>query len=691
MNDNQISSPADLEEENTDTHDDQLTATPLKKYVTMISPKKDNKWICNFGCKAEPYTGSYTHIRVHFLGRAPGQRALGIAECSKVTKDDKEKMRKEEHEAQKVFERSSRKDFSTVVEFHLMLLDLLFFYDMIRGINEAPKGYKPPSADKIRKTLLDKEKSKLDRHLAGIKDQWPMFGISIVLDGWSNIKNQPIINVVEISGGRAKFLNGIDCSGDEKSGIFISELLFKAIIENVGIYNIVQILIDNASAGKLAGEIVMGKYPHIFWSGCMAYSLSLLMKDIATYPHPRLEFIKKVYQQVKGFVKYVKIHSMVLYIFRKFSALEVIQAKKTRFGHHYVVLQRVNRLKNHLISMALSEEWDKIKCGSSSSKLRHQEISSTILDSDFWEQLKLVLKFTKPIWKMIRFCDSDKAVIGEVYQKMEDMPELLNIVHSFALERWKKMNIPLHMLAYVLTPFYYSNTWLTSSNTKSERRKKPNVDSDVQNMYLDVVDRLLGNSVEAARDRVQLADFVSNTDIYICSSSNNVDRDIMPAVKWWTLHGALVPELSNMAIRVLSQSVNFSCAKRVWSTYSFIHSVSRNRMNADHAEAHVYVHYNTSLLTRYKDDYEKSYKDWDAYVEDNALQFNLREIEDREYQSMAALDEEASSCSFENPPHATQEQRQPQEQSQPQRAHCPQVIEDQSTSQTRGTKKARLV
>ncbi|KAL3834370.1 hypothetical protein ACJIZ3_009106 [Penstemon smallii] len=671
MNDLHSTPSIDPEDDNMNLQDDQPTATRLKKYVTIIGPKKDNKWVCNFGCKVEPYTGTYSRIRGHFLGRAPGQKAIGVMQCSKVTKDDKERMRKEEHDAQQLFARSSRKGVNVVVRpttsigttkndsrivsdmfdmFSRGDVDGLigkffygcgipfnvarspFFHDMVKGINEASRGYKPPSADKIRTSLLDKEKSKLDRHLAGIKDQWPTFGVSIVSDGWSNIKNQPIINVVAISGGRAMFLNGIDCSGDEKSGVFISEILFKAI-ENVGVYNVVQILTDNASACKLAGDIVMEKYPHIFWSGCMAHSLSLLMKDIATSHDPNLKFIMKLYGKVKDIVKYVRTHSMVLYIFRKFSALEVIQVKKTRFGHHYVVLERINRLKNHLISMVLSEEWDRIKCGSSSSKLQHEEIKRTILDT----------------------------VIGEVYQRMEDMlssievilldkPEILNVVRHILLQRWQKMNIPLHLLAYVLTPFYYSTTWLASSNPKGDQRRKPHADPIVQHMYLDVVDRLLGNSIEAARARIQLSDFVSNAGI-------------------------------SLAVRVLSQSVNSSCAERVWSTYSFIHSVARNRMNADRAESLVYVHYNTRLLSRYRDDYEKAYKDWGSYVEDNLINFNLREIEDRD-EVMATRHDDIGSSSLPNPPQATQEQNQHE-------GTTSQVNEGQLTSQATRTKQAR--
>ena len=88
----------------------------------------------------------------------------------------------------------------------------------------------------------------------------------------------------------------------------------------------------------------------------MAHTLSLLMKDIANSKQPSLLFVEKVYQRAKGVVKYIKTHSMVSFFLKKFSTLEVIQVKKIRFGHHYVALERLFRVKSSLISMVLSED-----------------------------------------------------------------------------------------------------------------------------------------------------------------------------------------------------------------------------------------------------------------------------------------------------------------------------------------------
>ncbi|KAL7210985.1 hypothetical protein ACSBR2_013968 [Camellia fascicularis] len=43
------------------------------------------KFICNFGCKIEAYTGSYSRVRQHLIGKLPGQRYHGIGVCPKLS------------------------------------------------------------------------------------------------------------------------------------------------------------------------------------------------------------------------------------------------------------------------------------------------------------------------------------------------------------------------------------------------------------------------------------------------------------------------------------------------------------------------------------------------------------------------------------------------------------------------------
>ncbi|KAL7258060.1 hypothetical protein ACSBR1_004223 [Camellia fascicularis] len=108
----------------------------------------------------------------------------------------------------------------------------------------------------------------------------------------------------------------------------------------------------------------------------------------------------------------------------------------------------------------------------------------------------------------------------------------------------------------------------------------------------------------------------------------------MDALSWWHLYGGATPELYSLALKVLSQRVNTSCAERCWSTYSYIHNVKRNRLNVDRAEKLVFVHYNHRLLSRYKEDYE-NFKNWDAHPEDANIEEDIMAIEERDNVSLS--------------------------------------------------------
>jgi hypothetical protein len=93
--------------------------------------------------------------------------------------------------------------------------------------------------------------------------------------------------------------------------------------------------------------------------------------------------------------------------------------------------------------------------------------------------------------------------------------------------------------------------------------------------------------------------------------------------------------LHKLVVKVLSQVVNTSSAKRCWSTCSFIHSVKKNNLNDDQAESLVYVHYNLRLLSHYCDatgnDYSKRSATWDNNPEETNLEAELLGDHDGDY------------------------------------------------------------
>jgi hypothetical protein len=97
------------------------------------------------------------------------------------------------------------------------------------------------------------------------------------------------------------------------------------------------------------------------------------------------------------------------------------------------------------------------------------------------------------------------------------------------------------------------------------------------------------------------------------------------------MHGDVAPQLQRLATQVLSQVVNTSSVERCWSTYSFIHSVKRNRLNVNRLESLDYVHYNLRLLSHYCEaKMDKNLKRWDNNPEEDNLEDGVLLVEQLE-------------------------------------------------------------
>eukprot|EP01018_Ginkgo_biloba_P009952 Gb_24212 [translate_table: standard] len=162
-----------------------------------------------------------------------------------------------------------------------------YWQDMVRAINDGPKGYKTPSLEKVQTTLLTKEKSLVAQSIEPIRASWHTTGVSIVSDGWTDARNRPLINMIVVCPKGSMFLNAMDCNGELKDATFIANILINAI-ESVGPSNVVQVITYNARVCKAFRLLVEARYDNIFWTPCAVHSLNLILKKIN-----KIEWIKK--------------------------------------------------------------------------------------------------------------------------------------------------------------------------------------------------------------------------------------------------------------------------------------------------------------------------------------------------------------------------------------------------------------
>lgn len=80
---------------------------------------------------------------------------------------------------------------------------------------------------------------------------WTTRGVTIASDGWSDAQRRPLINFLAVTESGLMFLRAINTECDVKRKEYIAEKMI-AVIEEVGLKNVVQVVTDNAPVCRAA-------------------------------------------------------------------------------------------------------------------------------------------------------------------------------------------------------------------------------------------------------------------------------------------------------------------------------------------------------------------------------------------------------------------------------------------------------
>jgi hypothetical protein len=208
--------------------------------------------------------------------------------------------------------------------------------------------------------------------------------------------------------------------------------------------------------------------------------------------------------------------------------------------------------------MVISNNW---AIWRQSNSERATKIKLRILDDSWWERVEYLLKFTEPIMSVLRYTDMDRPCLGEVYDGIDSMLEKIKQIvnekeqdpqqtffkqlQEIIEERWNKMTTPLHLLAYALTPKYYSRQF-----TDQPGRLPPYRDLEVSEGYMAAFRRFFPG--DDMRDII-MDEFIEFANGRGLSSDALRHRFSKDAHSWWYLHGQRFQMLQPLAIKVISQ------------------------------------------------------------------------------------------------------------------------------------------
>ncbi|KAL0919159.1 hypothetical protein M5K25_011233 [Dendrobium thyrsiflorum] len=118
------------------------------------------------------------------------------------------------------------------------------------------RGLKAPSMYELRTWILKEELHNTEQSIEEIKQTWSETGVTIMSDGWSDMKSRSLINILVNNPYGTVFLRSVEASDEVKNADFLFNLL-DGVVKEIGEQLVVQVVTDNASAYKAAGHMLI--------------------------------------------------------------------------------------------------------------------------------------------------------------------------------------------------------------------------------------------------------------------------------------------------------------------------------------------------------------------------------------------------------------------------------------------------
>ncbi|KAJ1287185.1 hypothetical protein BS78_03G411100 [Paspalum vaginatum] len=272
----------------------------------------------------------------------------------------------------------------------------------------------------------------------------------------------------------------------------------------------------------------------------------------------------------------------------------------TRFATAFLTLRCLHKHKDALRALFSSDVFTRSKVAKTEAGKKVYEI---VFSTQFWNSVEDCLRASLPLLVVLRLVDGDeKPAMPEVAAAMniakqkisssfstQNKKALLNRIMKIVENRWvKQMDTPLYGAALYLNPgkFY-----------KMKQSDDDGYVGELRGCFNDVLVKMVTD--EDLRDKIdgqavlyenQRESFANPMAIRNAQTRNPLD--------WWLAYGGRTVELYKFARRIVSLCASSSGCERNWSTFEFIHTKKRSRLEHERLNNLVYVQYNRKMAAR---------------------------------------------------------------------------------------------
>lgn len=222
-----------------------------------------------------------------------------------------------------------------------------------------------------------------------------------------------------------------------------------------------------------------------------------------------------------------------------------------------------------------------------------KEVFEMIEDPNFWSNLSTVKTIVEPFVKIIIGMERNAPQLSKIYGSYswlltvvqeETAEHLREQVMKIVSDRWNKIaddNLCMAALLDVTLPEYQQKVLQTHFNLKRALL-----------IFHDKFGQEKGNTIYKDFLAFQSCQ-ASYEEIFFPKSPEN---SCLTGLQWWA-EQFTEGDLSEYAQQLLSVIPSSGASERVWSTFGYIHSKSRNRLKNKQVEKLVYIYTNNRLLS----------------------------------------------------------------------------------------------
>ncbi|XP_019436314.1 PREDICTED: uncharacterized protein LOC109342779 [Lupinus angustifolius] len=562
------------------------------------------RWKCNH-CNLR-YNGSYSRVRAHLLGFS----GVGVKSCPAIDTSLKESFQvlEEQRVARKRKRtsgtgkhskriRTSRTNHTCVTKddvdeilarfffadgLDANIINSPYFHEMIKAVAAFGPGYEPLSIHELSGSFLSKEKEKIEKHVALVRESWPHTGCTLLCIGHlHDLSGSFQLNIFVSSPRGLSFLKATSVDNIDGVGNSVVCVLRNTVIE-VGPTNVVQIISRLGHTRTYPESFTLSEFPHIFCSPCSSHSFHILMEDIA-----ELNWIRPVIVHAKEIDK-------CMTAFQNSSPCVLNQHLKgtseslfAKIAPSCYIVQKILELKQAFQEVVVREEWKQWKL---SIPRDFRSIEAAILGEDFWSRANTLLLICEPLIRLFSEINIDKCVMGDVhewrFQAIDAVKSTgidtnaFNQLEGLIDNRWDVLFSPLHSAGYILNPKYFGR-----GQTK---------DKAVMRGWKTTLERYERESAARRVLREQLSSFLRLEGSL--GEEDAVDcRDKMDPVAWWENFGFEIPQLQTLAIKVLSQVSSVAMCEVIWQHNGNPFQFTNNGLGLQRGDDLVYVQNNLRL------------------------------------------------------------------------------------------------